>query len=272
MVGRVCFSVVLSSIPSVCRSVGGLGPGHSTSQLALLLPSSLHCQSCYKIIPKYIHDGYGKERAVRRARGLRNCDSSSSPVNNCARAGQKLRQALPHSSLTKSTRTLLFCAQHRLGLPHGLADRRWLCRSDICSRRPGLRPAAISSQSWLGSQYKVRLCRMLCGQCSASTVYASVSCIRAGLQSRSSRDELLHRVKQELLQLAIGLLVDLLSQIVCPQWSGSHTKKPRYASALQRLLVGSSTHRDGHRPSLPRPQPEPYGATRKVSQHPRTAL
>ena len=200
--------------------------------------------------PKYIHDGYGEERAVRRARGLRNFDSSYSPVDNCARAGQKLRQALPHSSLTKSTRSLLFCAQHRLSLPHGLAELRWLCRSDICSRRPGLRPAASSSQSLRGSQYKVRLCRMLCGQRSASAVYASVSCIRAGLQARSSRDELL-------LQLAVGLLVGLLSQIVCPQWSGSHTSKPRYASALQRLLVGSSTHRDGHRPSLPRPRPQP---------------
>ena len=61
---------------------------------------------------RYIHDGYGKERAVCRLRGLRNLNSTLSPVDDCAKAGQRLRKGLLHSGPTRSTWSLLIYAQH----------------------------------------------------------------------------------------------------------------------------------------------------------------
>ena len=110
------------------------------------------------------------------------------PIDDCARAGQKLRQrCLPHRGPTRSTWSVLTCAQHRLGLPHGLAESV----DDWSGGRAVQSPALVDKASGLllllaiptrHSQHHKCFCHMLYGRSSMSIVYASLSCLKAGLQ------------------------------------------------------------------------------------------
>ena len=135
---------------------------------------------------------------------------------------------------------------------------RWRCRSELYSRKQGLRSAATSSHSLRRSHPSMCFCHILCGQSSVYCVYASPSCAKAGLQSLPTMDELSQRIKQEVVtrswpscRLAFTNSVPRLvrfthrkpwyasAQVMCT--AGAHNGL-RANHALQDLLLGPSTH------------------------------